>query len=120
MNIDQRIAQLEALLFHSTIPGTQISRVLNSDSPGLGWCVAIGAMQMPKLFFYGNTVEDALTAAEQQLLTPKVPDARMLRAMARNPSAPIFQGPGIRAVLNMDGIDLAAYRPKPRRAAAAA
>lgn len=119
MNIDQRIAQLEALLFHSTIPGTQISRVLNNEGQGCSWCVAIGAMQLPKLFFYGKTVEDALSAAEQQLLTPQVPDAKTLRALARNPTAPIFQGPGIRAVLNLEGIDLAAYLPKSRRAVAA-
>jgi hypothetical protein len=79
MTIDERIERLEALMPHPTIPDTMISRVsmANSLVKGYGlipdqerestpiWCLALGAHAMPKVFFYGNTIEECLTRAEE-------------------------------------------------------
>ena len=67
--IDQRIAALEAQ-FSPSIPGTQITRVMKPDR-GFEWCVAIGSLGMAKVFFHGDTIEDALTRAELAAVTPE-------------------------------------------------
>jgi hypothetical protein len=118
MSLEERLQRLEALLVPK-LPGTQITRIMKQDH-GFEWCVAIGVMSMPKLFFRGATVEEALALAEDALLTPKVPTAQMLRALYKHPNQPIFQGPGIRALLNLDGINMQDYAPKRRKPAATA
>ena len=59
-------------------------------------------------------MEDALCAAEAELLTPVVPDTRTLRALAKNPSMTLLRVPYVRALLDLTGINLADYAPKPR------
>ena len=112
LTLDERIARLETLLT-IPVPGTQITRVMREDH-GFRWCVAIGVMNMAKNFYYGDTVEDAVGAAEADLLTPKVPDEANLRHLAKNPKQPLMNGLHIRAVVDMSGIDLKDYAPKPR------
>lgn len=67
--IDQRIEALEAQ-FSKSIPGTQITRVMKKDR-GFEWCVAIGNMGMPKAFFHGDTIAEALTRAELAANNPQ-------------------------------------------------
>jgi hypothetical protein len=59
--IDERIAELEKDL---TVPGTQITRILNEEGKGLQWCLSIGVMRCPKIFFHGETIDEAITQAE--------------------------------------------------------
>lgn len=82
--IDDRICKLEQLLkeaFHITVPGTTISRilmdtrlcekegvpVLTDRKSQLVWSVAVGGLQDVKLFFHGNSIEEALSKAEKAL-----------------------------------------------------
>ncbi len=58
-SIDERLAALEA---NFSVPGTMITRQLIQT--GIRWSLAIGVMGMPKAFYYGDTIEAALTAAE--------------------------------------------------------
>jgi len=82
--IDERIVDLERDI---DCPGTMITRVLKPHVPGrsvngvwrppekseLRWCVAIGAMEMPKRFYYGDTIEEAIRAAEKRPESPTGP-----------------------------------------------
>lgn len=62
MSIDERILKLEKI--HSpTVPGTTISRQLKQDT-GMQWCIGFGQMYLPKYFYTGDTIEEALTKAE--------------------------------------------------------
>lgn len=84
MTIDERICKLEQLLkeeFYINVPGTTISRVLMdtrlcekegvpvlTDRQGqLVWSVAVGGLQEVKLFFHGNSIDEALSEAEKNL-----------------------------------------------------
>ena len=60
-DIERRILALEK---GQSVPGTMINRVLK-DERGFGWCIAVGTMEMPKSFFYGDTIEEALCSAEK-------------------------------------------------------
>jgi hypothetical protein len=62
MITEKRIHRLEEGL---TCPGTTISRVLLEGE--FQWCVGIGQMMMPKDFFYGKTISEALSKAEGSL-----------------------------------------------------
>jgi hypothetical protein len=62
MSIDERILALEKI--HSpTCSGTTISRQLKPDI-GMQWCIGLGRMYLPKYFYTGDTIEEALTKAE--------------------------------------------------------
>ncbi len=61
--LDERLQALEAIASPS-IPGTMLTRVLR-EGGGFQWCLALGRMSMPKAFFYGATVEEAVCAAEK-------------------------------------------------------
>lgn len=63
--LDERLLALEAVA-SPAIPGTMLSRVMKEDS-GFRWCLALGRMTMPKRFFYGDTVEEAVAAAEAEV-----------------------------------------------------
>ncbi len=65
--LDERLLALEAIA-SPTIPGTMLTRVMKEDS-GFKWCLALGRMHMPKAFFYGDTVEEAVCAAEKAAAT---------------------------------------------------
>lgn len=68
MNIDERIARLEEKI-PSILKGTIIQRCLKpGDGAGIHWSIAIGVMTEPKLFFYGDTIHEALLEAEEALL----------------------------------------------------
>ena len=66
MNIEERLVRLEQQL-NISVPGTIIYR---SMKPGRGfeWGVAIGVMGMPKQFFLGDSIEEAIQNAEKELL----------------------------------------------------
>lgn len=66
MNIEERIQRLEALS-PGVVPGTALQRVLKETS-GYQWSLAIGGMHRPKSFFYGDTIEELLDAAELEML----------------------------------------------------
>ena len=65
--IDERIAEIEAKFLPSyrTTPGTSLTRVLaNQEERGMEWCLGVGVLQEPLLFFRGRTIEDCLLQAE--------------------------------------------------------
>lgn len=71
---EKRILELEKRyqikLYGKTgwVPGTQLCRVLKEkDGDGWGWCLAIGLMSSPKLFFSGDGIEEVLAKAEKNL-----------------------------------------------------
>ena len=84
--LEERLWKLEKLFFPiNTVPGTAISRVslahtlfkkegiklevpFNKNSSSVVWCLALGPMSMPKDFFYGNTIKEAVERAERKLL----------------------------------------------------
>jgi hypothetical protein len=66
-SLEERIAAIEQKCVHPTIPGTQITRVL--DKNGARWSIAIGPMSMPKAFFDGKTIEECLKKAEKAFKT---------------------------------------------------
>ena len=47
------------------VPGTSLSRALlpEEDGGGIGWCLAVGQMSMPKSFFYSRTINGAFQKA---------------------------------------------------------
>ncbi len=59
---DERIATLEK---GQTAPGTSFSRVLGA--PGMRWVLGIGALHMPKAFFYGDSLEECVNQAETEM-----------------------------------------------------
>lgn len=63
--IDERIAAMEAALPHANIAGTLLSRVHHDN--GLGWCLALGPMSLPKTFFRGPTIESVLVQGEDAI-----------------------------------------------------
>lgn len=109
LSIEDRILRLEALVSPRLV-GTQLSRVLRENAPGLSWCLALGVMGCPKNFYYGATMEAAVKAAEDDLLTPVVPDEQMCILLHRDPKTVFYKGPGIPAKLDMTGIDLSKYK----------
>ena len=68
--IDERIAAMEAAMPHSSIAGTTLSRVMH-EKQGIEWCLALGAMRMPKTFFRGPTIEDVVTQGERAIAEMK-------------------------------------------------
>lgn len=80
--IETRICKLEQLISPTTaMYGTTISRVLMDHSlfkeydlrleeatgreASVVWCLALGAVHVPKEFFYGHSIEQAVEQAEQ-------------------------------------------------------
>jgi hypothetical protein len=63
MNIEKRLKKIEDKVSPSC-PGTSISRAMHPEK-GFMWCVGIGTLHQPKHFFYGKTIEKALTKAEK-------------------------------------------------------
>lgn len=74
MDIEQKLIELEKCLLNGRTPGTMISRVMK-ETGGCQWCLGIGAMQMPKSFFYADTIEEcvnqALESVKAKVLTKK-------------------------------------------------
>lgn len=64
MSIDERILRIEQQL-KLTVPGTSISRQLAPER-GMQWVIGFGQIHMPKEFFTGKTIEEALTCAENK------------------------------------------------------
>lgn len=60
MNFELRIKALEA---KGETPGTTLGRTITEK--GMGWVLAIGDMGRPKTFYYGDTIEEVLLAAEE-------------------------------------------------------
>lgn len=58
--ISERIAAIEA---NFNLPGTQLVRALYHRE--ISWCLSVGEFQGPQWFFYGHTIEDCLTQAEE-------------------------------------------------------
>lgn len=65
MNTEERIVALEKKLCHIN-PGTILSRARH-PTEGLIWSLAIGAMNKPKLFYTGKTINELLTTAEKSI-----------------------------------------------------
>lgn len=63
MTTEERILALEAAT-RSSVPGTQLQRVLNPAQGGVQWCLGLGGLTAPKEFFYGPTIDAVLTKAE--------------------------------------------------------
>lgn len=66
MNIEQKLIELEKLLLKGRTPGTMISRVLK-EKEGYQWCLGVGAMQMPKSFFYADTIDECIRLAMESV-----------------------------------------------------
>lgn len=80
MDIEKRLFHLEKKL-KTTIPGTMINRVLmdttilkreflkplHDRECHLVWSVGIGLMDMPKVFGYGHTIDEAIKNVEKKL-----------------------------------------------------
>lgn len=47
------------------VPGTSLGRALLPEEMGggLGWCLAVGRMSMPKSFFYAKTINGCFAKA---------------------------------------------------------
>lgn len=68
--LESRIARLEELdLEADIIPGTILSRTRNDISSG--WVFGVGSIHARKAFFYGDTIEEAVSLAEAALLPKK-------------------------------------------------
>lgn len=67
MNIESRLKRLEKLFPHPTIPGTSLTHML-AENEGLQWCLGLGAIHLPKVWFYDRTIEGAIRKAEKELL----------------------------------------------------
>lgn len=68
--LDERIQKLEELSLgdrFKNMQGTTLQRVNNPNGPGTQWCLALGPLSMPKEFFYGLTVEEVVSTAEDSL-----------------------------------------------------
>lgn len=72
MNVEMRILALEknfskgVLALESEAPGTCLSRTVTEN--GIGWILSIGPMGRPKTFFYGDSIEEVLTKAENPII----------------------------------------------------
>lgn len=64
--IDERIARLEQSFM---CPGTILSRALGES--GFQWKLGIGAMEMPKRWFWGWTVDGVVKQAEKAMREAK-------------------------------------------------
>lgn len=70
LTIDERILAIEAELPFKSMPGTTLSRVFK-ETQGVEWCLALGAIQMPKTFFKGPTIEDVVAQGEKAVAEMK-------------------------------------------------
>lgn len=61
--VEKRLLALETGL---SVPGTSLSRYMRENG-GVGWVLSIGSMQLPKAFFYGDTIEEAVGKAEKNV-----------------------------------------------------
>lgn len=67
--IERKFTEIErAFGIHTSsgrIPGTSLSRALlpTEQGGGLGWCLAVGRMEMPKIFFYSKSIVGAFAKA---------------------------------------------------------
>jgi hypothetical protein len=66
LTVDERIAEIEKHYHPGAVPGTMLSRVMGSKGV-VEWSLGIGALQAPKLFYTGATVDEVLTKAETYL-----------------------------------------------------
>lgn len=96
LTIEQRLVRMEERLYRK-LPGTQITRVMKPDM-GFQWCVAIGIMNEQKLFFYGDTIEEAVTKAEEAIFEVH-PLPKGVKRTKKNPNPVIFLFPGILATI---------------------
>ena len=74
LTIDQRILKLEAHeqgFFGKAVPGTSITRQLTEDGPR--WSLGLGKIYSVKQWFYGKTIEEALSKAEKEYVIPDAP-----------------------------------------------
>lgn len=68
-SVERRILNLEKSLglnrTGNRIAGTSLARVLTKP-PGVGtqWCLSVGLLMDPKVFFYGPTIANVLGQAE--------------------------------------------------------
>lgn len=73
LTLEDRILRLE----DGPAPGTSLSRVLSTRQkdgtfePSLGWVLSTGALHERKMFFYANTIEGAVWAAESHIRSLK-------------------------------------------------
>lgn len=69
-SLEKRIENLEKK-FSPKSPGTILSRVSLDQRThgysGYGWCLAIGKLSMPKDFYYGRTIEEVFSNAENEV-----------------------------------------------------
>ena len=85
MDIDEIVARLEEGIEPSA--GTSISRQLDPDGDGMRWCVAVGPMMLPKRFYYGYTIREALENAlegEKKSEKPPVTKEELERRFKEN------------------------------------
>jgi hypothetical protein len=61
--IEKRLIALETGL---SVPGTSLSRCMRENG-GVVWVLAIGSIQLPKAFFYGDTIEEVIGKAEKNV-----------------------------------------------------
>jgi hypothetical protein len=55
------------------VPGTMLSRALMPEDQGggVGWCLSIGRMQMPKCHFYARTINGCFQKARNAIAKGK-------------------------------------------------
>lgn len=65
-SLTDRILVLEKKAPYAHIPGTTLSRSISpKDGGGFEWTLGLGGMGLPKVFFTGKTIEDAVKKAEK-------------------------------------------------------
>ena len=64
LSLADRITRIEMASGTAKLPGTQLTRDM-AETKGFQWCLAVGFMQQPKVFFYAPTIEDCLLKAEE-------------------------------------------------------
>jgi len=83
--IEERLLALEkrydVLCGYHKVPGTQLCRLLKKEGRGVEWGLGIGGAMEPKIFFYGDTIEEVLSAAEKNLETQPDEGAKLGAAL---------------------------------------
>lgn len=56
------------------VPGTTLVRVLLSEEQGggVGWCLGMGRLNMPKCFFYSKSINGCLQKARNAVVKGKI------------------------------------------------
>ena len=97
MTLDERILRLESRL-QPKLPGTQIMRVMKPER-GFQWCVGVGLMNEVKLFFYGETIEEAVSKAEEDVFKAYPLPDDMKTSSGKAHKEPVWLFPGILATI---------------------